>query len=109
MSTAAPLEAHGRHLMTDVWTSVGVVAGVLLVAVTGWEPLDPIIALLVAVNIVVTGVSLVRRFTGALLDRAHVSVHVLVPGDWTVQRGHRQARPVGANFRLRLVTQRVDR
>lgn len=80
MSTAAPLEADGRHLMTDVWTSVGVVAGVLLVAVTGWEPLDPIIALLVAVNIVVTGVSLVRRFTGALLDRAHVSVHVLVPG-----------------------------
>jgi divalent metal cation (Fe/Co/Zn/Cd) transporter len=56
--------------MTDVWTSVGVVAGVALVALTGWERLDPIIAMLVAANIVVTGVSLVHRFTGGLMDRA---------------------------------------
>ena len=117
------LEADGRHLMTDVWTSVGVVVGIALVAVTGWERLDPIIALLVAANIVVTGLSLVGRFTGGLMDRAlppeqraaidgvlehyagdrvqfhalrtrsagaraFVTVHVLVPGDWTVQRGH---------------------
>jgi divalent metal cation (Fe/Co/Zn/Cd) transporter len=47
-----------------------VVAGVGLVALTSWDRLDPIIALLVAANIVVTGVSLVRRFTGGLLDRA---------------------------------------
>ncbi len=117
------LESDGRHLLTDVWTSIGVIAGVAAVALTGWERLDPIIALAVAVNIVVTGVALVRRFTGGLLDRAlpeeeraaiqrvlddygdtpirfhalrtrqagrrsFASVHVLVPGDWTVQRGH---------------------
>jgi Co/Zn/Cd efflux system component len=64
------LEADGRHLMTDVWTSVGVVVGVALSAITGWERLDAIIALLVAANIVVTGAGLVRRFTGGLMDRA---------------------------------------
>jgi Co/Zn/Cd efflux system component len=64
------LETDGRHLMTDVWTSVGVVVGVALSAITGWERLDAIIALLVAANIVVTGAGLVRRFTGGLMDRA---------------------------------------
>ena len=64
------LEADGRHLMTDVWTSIGVVAGVALVAVTGWQRLDPLIALLVAGNIIITGTSLIRRFTGGLMDRA---------------------------------------
>src|SRR5262249_14004614 len=49
------LEADGRHLMTDVWTSVGVIAGVLLVAATGWLILDPLIALVVAAHIVWTG------------------------------------------------------
>jgi cation diffusion facilitator family transporter len=49
------LEADGRHLMTDVWTSAGVVVGVAAVAITGWDRLDGIIALLVAANIVVTG------------------------------------------------------
>lgn len=119
-----PLEADGRHLMTDVWTSVAVVAGVVAVAVSGWDVLDPLIALVVAVNIIVTGVSLVRRSTGGLMDRAltadelasvhevlarftgegpvrfhalrsrragrraFVSVHILVPGHWTVQQGH---------------------
>jgi cation diffusion facilitator family transporter len=131
------LEADGRHLMTDVWTSVGVVAGVALVAVTGWERLDPIIALLVAVNIVVTGVSLVRRFTGGLMDRAlppeeraaieqvlqryagqgvqfhalrtrgagrraFVSVHVLVPGDWSVKRAHDLVERVEQDLRVAL-------
>lgn len=117
------LEADSRHLMTDVWTSVGVIAGVGAVAMTGWERLDPLIALAVAVNIVFTGVSLMRRSFRGLLDRAlpretvasverllaplraqgiefhalrtreaagrsFVSMHVLVPGDWTVKRGH---------------------
>ena len=117
------LEADGRHLITDVWTSVGVIAGVGLVAITGIERLDPVIALLVAVNILVTGGRLVGRAANGLLDRAlppetqasvqsvlsrygtddvsfhalrtrsagtrsFVSMHVLVPGSWTVQQGH---------------------
>ena len=118
------LEADGRHLLTDVWTSAGVIAGVGAVALTGWERLDPLIAIVVAANIVVTGASLVRRATGGLMDRAlppadraavaavldryteegdvrfhalrtrqagrrsFMSVHVLVPGEWSVQRGH---------------------
>lgn len=128
------LEADGRHLMTDVWTSVGVVVGVAAVAITGIERLDPIIALLVAVNIVATAISLGRRFVGGLMDRAlsederakvaavldeftsndvrfhalrtrragrraFVSMHVLVPGDWTVQRGHDLAERVEAELR----------
>ena len=64
------LEADGRHLMTDVWTSAGVVAGVALVWWTGWLRLDPIIALAVAAHIVWTGVSLVRRSVAGLLDAA---------------------------------------
>jgi cation diffusion facilitator family transporter len=63
------LEADGRHLMTDVWTSVGVIAGVAAVAITDWQRLDPIIALVVAANIVFTGSSLVRRSIGGLMDR----------------------------------------
>lgn len=133
-SRSLVLEADGRHLMTDVWTSVGVVVGVAAVAVTGWERLDPIVALLVAANIVVTGVMLIRGFTGGLLDRAlppeerravedvlegfgadgvrfhalrtrragrraFVSVHVLVPGEWTVQRGHNLAERIEADIR----------
>lgn len=64
------LEADGRHLLTDVWTSVGVIVGVAAVALTGWERLDPIVALAVAVNIVLTGVSLVRRAGAGLMDAA---------------------------------------
>jgi cation diffusion facilitator family transporter len=64
------LEADGHHLMTDVWTSVGVVAGVALVAVTGWLVLDPLIALAVALHIVWTGATLVRRSFRGLLDAA---------------------------------------
>lgn len=117
------LEADGRHLLTDVWTSVGVVVGVALVALTGWERLDPLVALAVAANIVVSGAVLIGRSSGGLMDRAvdaetlaaieeqleryrrrgvvfhalrtrragrrnFVAVHVLVPGGWTVQRGH---------------------
>jgi len=64
------LEADGRHLMTDVWTSVGVIFGVGLVFVTGWLRLDPLVALAVAVHIVWTGVGLVRRSVSGLLDAA---------------------------------------
>ena len=117
------LTADGKHLLTDVWTSVGVIVGVLLVALTGWERLDPIVAAIVGVNILVTGFRLVSQSVTALLDAAlpvedvaqvqlvldqlrtadvdfsdlrtrasgrdrFVSLTVLVPGDWTVQRGH---------------------
>jgi cation diffusion facilitator family transporter len=117
------LEADAHHLMTDVWTSAGVVLGVGAVALTGWLRLDPIIALIVAANILRTGWQLLGRSTRGLLDaalpaaeqaaikqvlnqyesqgiqyhalrtrqagtRAFVSLHVLVPRDWTVQRGH---------------------
>lgn len=131
------LEADAQHLMTDVWTSVGVVTAVGLVALTGWQRLDPIVALLVAANIVFTGVGLVRRSTLGLLDtalppaqqdsvrtvldryaangvqyhalrtrqagaRRFVSVHVLVPGEWTVQRGHDLLERMEAEIRSAL-------
>jgi cation diffusion facilitator family transporter len=64
------IEADGHHLMTDVWTSVGVIAGVALVAWTGWLILDPLIALAVAVHIVWTGFVLMRRSFAGLLDAA---------------------------------------
>jgi len=117
------LEADAHHLMTDVWTSAGVVVAVGAVAVTGWSSLDPIIALAVAANIVFTGFKLIKRSALGLLDRAvepdqlaainavldrhrgegiefhalrtraaagrsFVSMHVLVPGDWSVKRAH---------------------
>lgn len=131
------LEADGRHLLTDVWTSAGVVAGVALVAISGWERLDPLVALAVAANILFTGAGLLRRSAGGLMDqalddvaqeeieqalapfrsrgaefhairtrqagrRAFVSMHVLVPGDWAVQRGHDLAEEVEAAVRERL-------
>jgi cation diffusion facilitator family transporter len=64
------LEADAHHLMTDVWTSVGVILGVGLVAISGWSWLDPGIALLVAVNIIRTGWQLVRRSASGLMDTA---------------------------------------
>ncbi|HJY76213.1 MAG TPA: cation diffusion facilitator family transporter [Burkholderiales bacterium] len=64
------LEADGQHLMTDVWTSAGVIAGVALVYVTGWQRLDPLVALAVAIHIVWTGIGLVRRSVVGLLDAA---------------------------------------
>ena len=117
------LEADGKHLLTDVWTSAGVIVGVAGVALTGWERLDPIVALAVAANILIAGGGLLRRSAGGLMDRAleepdleairdvlaeferdgvrfhalrtrqagsrrFVSLHVLVPGAWSVQRGH---------------------
>jgi cation diffusion facilitator family transporter len=64
------LEADAHHLLTDVWTSIGVVLGVGAVALTGWNALDPIIALVVAGNIVFTGFTLVKRSALGLLDRS---------------------------------------
>jgi cation diffusion facilitator family transporter len=64
------LEADGKHLMTDVWTSAGVIAGVGLVFTTGWLRLDPLVALAVAVHIIWTGIGLVRRSVAGLLDAA---------------------------------------
>jgi cation diffusion facilitator family transporter len=64
------LEADAHHLMTDVWTSVGVILGVGLVALSGWNWLDPAIALLVAANIVWTGWQLMRRSALGLMDAA---------------------------------------
>ena len=122
-SHSITLEANAQHLMTDVWTSVGVIAGVGAVALTGWVRLDPIVALLVAANIVWAGFGIVKKSVQGLMDtglgageqnliqgvlegyrktgvefhalrtrqagnRAFVSFHVLVPGEWSVQRGH---------------------
>jgi cation diffusion facilitator family transporter len=117
------LRADAQHLLTDVWTSLGVVLGVLTVQLTGWLVLDPLIGLLIAANIVWTGVRLLRDTVQGLLDRVlpaedlesiskilsryekegirfhalrtrasgprrFISMHVLVPGRWTVQEGH---------------------
>ncbi len=118
------LEADGRHLLTDVWTSVGVVTAIVIVGFTGWIILDPIIALVVALNIVWTGFQLIKRSALGLMDtavsaensekivkvldgyvaaqgidyhalrtrqsgaRKFISVHILVPDEWTVQKGH---------------------
>ena len=64
------LEADSQHLMTDVWTSAGVITGVGIVAITGWTRLDPVVALIVAINIVWTGVGLIRRSVGGFMDSA---------------------------------------
>ena len=120
---SAVLVADAEHLLTDVWTSVAVVAGVGAVALTGWLVLDPLLALLVALNIVATGVRLMREAARGLMDpalpagerdlllatlqaalpaeaqhhalrtrqagpRRHATVHILVPGHWTVLEGH---------------------
>src|SRR5690606_22976112 len=117
------LTADGRHLLTDVWTSAGVVLGVGLVWVTGWDRLDPIVAFAVGVNILITGWGLIRSSTAGLMDvslptedneriqailgswctdeiqfhavrtreaghRRFMEMHLLVPGAWSVKRGH---------------------
>jgi cation diffusion facilitator family transporter len=64
------LEADARHLITDVWTSAGVVVGILAVKFTGWLWLDPVVAILLALNILREGGSLVRRSADGLMDRA---------------------------------------
>ncbi len=64
------LVADGKHLLTDVMTSAGVLVGVALVAIFGWERLDPIVAILVGVNILFTGYGLLRRSVSGMLDAA---------------------------------------
>ncbi|MFC0675158.1 cation diffusion facilitator family transporter [Brachybacterium hainanense] len=64
------LRADGKHLLTDVWTSIGVLVGVGLVALTGWDRLDAVVAFAVGVNIIVTGVGLVSESVSGLLDKA---------------------------------------
>lgn len=64
------LEADAKHLMTDVWTSAGVLLGVGAVAITGWVKLDSIVAFLVACNIVWSGVGIVRKSVSGLMDKA---------------------------------------
>jgi cation diffusion facilitator family transporter len=123
------LEADARHLMTDVWTTVGVLIGIALVWATGYERLDPIIAIFVAINILFTGYRLLLRSGRGLMDvslpreeldtiksilnsyqtegvryhalrtrqaaaRKFLVVHLLVPGDWTVRRGHQLAENI---------------
>jgi cation diffusion facilitator family transporter len=117
------LRADAHHLLSDVWTSVGVTVGIFLANLTGWLILDPLIAIFVAVHILFTGVRLLRETAAGLLDtalpqadrdrimsifsvyerdgirfhalrtrvagsRGFVSFHLLVPGEWTIQRGH---------------------
>lgn len=64
------LEADARHLLTDVWTSAGVLAGIVVASATGWARLDPLVAIVVAVQIVWTGWSLIKRSFDGLMDRA---------------------------------------
>ena len=131
------LEADAHHLMTDVWTSVGVIGGVAIAGFTGWFILDPILAILVALNIIWTSVGLLRRSVMGLMDaalpaneqklieqvmvryrergadfhalrtrqaaaRRFISVHVLVPGDWTVHDAHHLAEDFEAEIRATL-------
>lgn len=75
------LEADGKHLMTDVWTTVGVIIGMFALWLTGWQWIDPVIALLVAINILWTGAKLVRRSSVGLLDAALPAEEVQVVRD----------------------------
>jgi cation diffusion facilitator family transporter len=128
------LEANAHHLLTDVWTSVGVILGVGAVAMTGWLRLDPLLAIGVAANIVWTGTRIVRKSILGLMDvslppeelqavkraldshlvegmqyhalrtrqsgaRRFVELHVLVPGMWTVHRGHQLLENIEARIR----------
>ena len=120
-STALTADAH--HLLTDVWTSIGVIVGVGLAALTGWLWLDPVIALVVALQILLTAFKLLHTSFDGLLDaglpeeevrqvqdildryqvdgvsyhalrtrqagvQRFISVHIQVPGEWSVQQGH---------------------
>jgi cation diffusion facilitator family transporter len=117
------LEADAQHLMTDVWTSIGVIGGVGAAALTGWHRLDAIVGMVVAASVLRSGIPLVHRSLLGLLDtalpeetrlkiteilearapegvryhalrtrqagaRRFISFHILVPGDWSVQKGH---------------------
>jgi cation diffusion facilitator family transporter len=137
------LEADAQHLLTDVWTSVGVFVGVGLAALTDWFWLDPILAFAVALHILWTGYRLLRRSIMGLMDtalpagqheavsvvleryrevgisyhalrtrragtRQFVSVHILVPGGWTVSQGHELLERLEADIRAALPNATVD-
>jgi cation diffusion facilitator family transporter len=68
------LEANGKHVLTDSWTSFGVVAGLSLALLTGWLPLDPLLAIVVALNILWTGGKLMRQSVGGLMDEGDPEV-----------------------------------
>lgn len=68
------LDANGRHVLTDSWTSFGVVVGLLLVILTGWKPFDPICAIAVALNILWSGGKLIWKSVGGLLDYSDPAV-----------------------------------
>ena len=72
------LESNGKHVLTDSWTSLGVIIGLVLTMLTGWLPFDPILAILVATNILVTGGSLIRRSIGGLMDEADPKVDIIL-------------------------------
>ena len=72
------LEANGRHVLTDSWTSVGVVGGLLLVLWTGWLPFDPILAILVALNILWSGAQLIRRSVAGLMDYSDPAIATIL-------------------------------
>ena len=128
------LEADGQHLMSDVWTSVGVVIGVTAAVLTGLTWLDPVIALVVGLKIGWEGIRIFRRSTMGLMDsaiasgerdqietilnryeqegiqwhamrtrqagaRRFISVHILMPGTWTVQRAHNLSERLEAEIR----------
>jgi cation diffusion facilitator family transporter len=131
------LEADAHHLMTDVWTSVGVIGGVALSGLTDWGILDPLVAIVVALNIIWTGIRLVSRSVSGLMDaalpaseqtliqdvmekyrkrgvsfhalrtrqaaaRRFISVHILVPGEWTVHDAHHVAEDFESDIRQAL-------
>jgi cation diffusion facilitator family transporter len=128
------LEADAHHLMTDVWTSAGVLGGVAVAGVTGWNILDPLVGIVVALNIIWTGIRLVNRSVAGLMDaalpaqeqtliqnviekyrargvnfhalrtrqaaaRRFISVHMLVPGEWTVHDAHHIAEDFESDIR----------
>lgn len=134
---SAALTADAHHLMTDVWTSLGVIVGVGLAGLTGWLWLDPVVALAVAMQIVVTGYKLMRESVDGLMDTAlptdeiaqitailerysidgvtyhamrtrragaqrFVSVHIQVPGSWSVQQGHELLEAIERDVRHEL-------
>jgi len=72
------LEANGQHVLTDSWTSAGVVIGLLLAMATGWMFLDPVCAILVALNIIYLGFRLMKRSVGGLMDEAKPEIHQLL-------------------------------
>jgi cation diffusion facilitator family transporter len=99
------LEANGKHVLTDSWTSFGVVLGLLLVIWTGWKPFDPLCAIAVALNILWSGGGLIRRSVAGLMDYSDPEVRRAVENALTTE-----CRARGMRFhevRLRSLGQRV--